>query len=148
MQVSTFLGCCKVFLFQILIYFLTSLILLTSLWAREWNWGFCQARYTIVKVIFVYICWQTHDKTHFIYIWVLVFKIIKWYQNRHILIRFKSLLCDLLTLVVMKIINCFDLHNHVLLNDDDLQEAYDKLYKEFVKSFRKSTEAKLENVWL
>ena len=48
----------------------------------------------------------------------------------------------------MKIINCFDLHNHVLLNDDDLQEAYDKLYKEFVKSFRKSTEAKLENVWL
>ena len=49
----------------------------------------------------------------------------------------------------MKTINCFDLHNHVLLNDDnDLQEAYDKLYKEFIKSFRKSTEAKLENVRL
>lgn len=29
---------------------------------------------------------------------------------------------------------------------DDLQEAYNKLYKDFVKSFRKSTEAKLENV--
>lgn len=41
----------------------------------------------------------------------------------------------------MKTINCFDLHNHVLLNDDDdLQKAYNKLYKEFVKSFRKSTE--------
>ena len=38
----------------------------------------------------------------------------------------------------METVNCFDLHDHTLLNDDDdLQETYNKLYKLFVKSLKR-----------
>ena len=43
---------------------------------------------------------------------------IKWYQSRHTLIR-----CDPLTPVVMETLNCFDLYDPMLNDDDDIQDA-------------------------
>ena len=59
--------------------------------------------------------------------------LIKWYQSRHTLIRF-SLLCDPLTLVIMETLNFFDLHDPILNDDDDIQDAYCKLYQMDVKT--------------
>ena len=73
---------------------------------------------------------------------------IKWYQSRHTLIRFYSLLCDPLTSVVMETLDCFDLHDLVLNDDDDIQDAYCKLYNFCMRSLKSSTKlkAKFEKV--
>ena len=52
-----------------------------------------------------------------------------------------------MTPTVIEISNCLDAHDLIDLDDfDDLQEAYNKLYKEFIKYAKKSIrlEAKLE----
>ena len=59
-------------------------------------------------------------------------------------------MCDPLTPVVMETTNCFDLHDLVLNDDDDIQDNCCKLYKfhvRYVKSFTKF-KAKFENVKL
>ena len=52
------------------------------------------------------------------------------------------MLCDPLTFVVMKNLDCFDLHDLVLNDDDDIQDAYCKLYKFCMKSLKSSIKLK------
>ena len=52
------------------------------------------------------------------------------------------MLCDPLTLVVMETLDCFDLHDLVLNDDDDIQDAYCKLYSFCMKSLECSTKLK------
>jgi len=42
----------------------------------------------------------------------------------------------------MEIVDCFDLHNLVLNDDDDFQDAYCKLYKFYMRSLKNSTKLK------
>ena len=42
----------------------------------------------------------------------------------------------------METLNCFDLHNLVLNDDDDIQNAYCKLYNFCMRSLRSSTKLK------
>ena len=42
----------------------------------------------------------------------------------------------------METLNCFDLHDLVLNDDDDIQDAYCKLYKFCMKSLKSSTKLK------
>ena len=52
-------------------------------------------------------------------------------------------MCDPLTPIVMKTVDCFELHDFVLNNDDDdIQDAYYKLYKFCMKSLKSSTKLK------
>ena len=52
------------------------------------------------------------------------------------------MLCDPLTLVVMETLDCFDLHDLVLNNDDDIQDVYCKLYNFCMRSLKISTKLK------
>ena len=60
------------------------------------------------------------------------------------------MLCDPLTPVVMETLGCFDLHDLMLNDDDDIQDGYCKLYNFCVKSLKCSTKlkAKFKNVKL
>ena len=52
------------------------------------------------------------------------------------------MLYDPLTPVVMETLNCFDLHDLVLNDDNDILDAYCKLYNFCMKSFECSTKLK------
>ena len=54
------------------------------------------------------------------------------------------MLCDPLTPVVMETLHCFDLHDFMLNDDDDddIQNAYCKLYNFSMKSLECSTKLK------
>ena len=52
------------------------------------------------------------------------------------------MLCDPLIPIVMETLDCFDLHNLVLNDDDDIQDAYCKLYNFCMRSLRSSTKLK------
>ena len=61
------------------------------------------------------------------------------------------MLCGPLTPVVMETLDCFDLHDLMLNDDDDIQDAFCKLYKFCIKSLKSSTKlkAKFEKMnWL
>ena len=60
------------------------------------------------------------------------------------------MLCNPLTPIVMETVDCFDLHDLVLNDDDDIQDAYCKLYKFHVRSVKSFTKlkAKFEKVKL
>ena len=47
-----------------------------------------------------------------------------------------------MTPIVIEIVDCFDLHDLVLNDDDDIQDAYCKLYKFHVKSIKSFTKLK------
>ena len=51
-------------------------------------------------------------------------------------------MCDPLTPVVKETLDCFNLHDLVLNNDDDIQDAYCKLYNFCMKSLECSTKLK------
>ena len=52
------------------------------------------------------------------------------------------MLCDPLTPVVMETLNCFDLHDLMLTDDDDIQNDCCKLYNFCMKSLEYSTKLK------
>ena len=52
------------------------------------------------------------------------------------------MLCDPLTPVVMETLDFYDLHNPLLNDDDDIQDAYCKLYNFCMKSLECSTKLK------
>ena len=52
------------------------------------------------------------------------------------------MLCDSLTPVVLETLDCFDLHDPMLNDDDDIQDAYCKLYNFCMKSLECSTKLK------
>ena len=53
------------------------------------------------------------------------------------------MLCDPLTPAVMETLDCFDLHDLILNDDDDdIQDAYCKLYNFCMKSLECSTKLK------
>ena len=52
------------------------------------------------------------------------------------------MLCDPLTPVIMETLDCFDLHDLMLNDDDDIQDAYCKLYNFCMKSLECSTKLK------
>ena len=52
------------------------------------------------------------------------------------------MLCDPLTPIVMETFNCFDLNDLMLNDDDDIQDAYCKLYIFCMKSLDYSTKLK------
>ena len=61
------------------------------------------------------------------------------------------MLCDPLTPIVMETLDCFDLHDPMLNDDDDdIQDTYCKLYNFWMKSLECSTKlkAKFKNVKL
>ena len=47
-----------------------------------------------------------------------------------------------MTPIVIEIVDCFDLHDLVLNDDDDIQDAYCKFYKFHVKSIKSFTKLK------
>ena len=52
------------------------------------------------------------------------------------------MLCDPLTPIVMDTLDYFNLHDIVLNDDDDIHDAYFKLYKFCIKSLKSSTKLK------
>ena len=52
------------------------------------------------------------------------------------------MLCDPLTPVVMETLDCFNLHDLVLNDDDDIQDAYCMLYNFCMRSLKSSTKLK------
>ena len=54
------------------------------------------------------------------------------------------MLCDPLTPVVMETLDCFDLHDLMLNDDNDIQNAYCKLYNFCMKSLKCSTKLKVK----
>ena len=50
--------------------------------------------------------------------------------------------CDPLTPIVMETLDCFDLYDFVLNDDDDIQDSYCKFYNFCIRSLKSSTKLK------